>query len=207
VKHTHHWQGQTLTHEHGGDEVGPFIAPGSPEHVRIALHGYFGHVQDQPDGPGSLEPREFGIPIVWDVTAASYEEAAEHLCRVFKGDGGLLPSIRHLDDKEHQVESWWFPEARLKHIDGNDNDAFNLVHLDGFAGRDLHDQLETCSQLYHDKDADPAALVSALQDALEEALERLGLDVCDTCLSPNMDTMKCPNLKRTCVDCCGEGDH
>jgi hypothetical protein len=207
VKHTHHFQGQTLEHDHGGDEVALRVAPGSPEHVRIALHGYFGHVQDAGQGAGLLEPREFGIPMIWDVTAPSYEEAAQHLARTFAGDGGLLPSIRHLDDREHQVESWWFPEARLKHIDGNDNDDFVLVHQDRVASSDLHEHLELASRLYHDDNADHVTIVSALQSALQVALDQLGVDACDTCLNPHMDSERCPNLKRTCLDCCGEGDH
>jgi hypothetical protein len=71
--------------------------------------------------------QEYGIPMIWDVTADSYERAAEHLARVFAGDGGLLPSVRHLDQDGCNVESWWFPEGRLKHIDGNDNDDYALV--------------------------------------------------------------------------------
>jgi hypothetical protein len=154
-----------------------------------------------------LQPQEFGIPMVWDVTAFTYDEAAEHLTRTFSGNGGLLPSIRHLNDQDHQVESWWFPEARLKHIDGNDNDAFELVHREDVNTERLLTLLDKVSAAEQDVNGRPGTMIDALKDALEEALGQLGVEACDTCFTPAMDSMKCPNLKRTCLDCCGEADH
>lgn len=41
----------------------------------------------------------------------------------------------------------------------------------------------------------------------EDGLMPLQSRYCDGCQQPNLDSEACPNLKTTCVDCCGEGDH
>lgn len=72
---------------------------------------------------------EYLIPVAFDVTAPDEETAAKIVARTI-GRDGLLPQIQDASRDEHgdeQIESWWFPEAHHKHIDGNDNRAMTLV--------------------------------------------------------------------------------
>lgn len=61
---------------------------------------------------------EHQIVVVFDVTATDREAAARYLASALQ----VARAIR-----EHPIESWWFPEPALKHIDGNDNPGFTLV--------------------------------------------------------------------------------
>lgn len=73
--------------------------------------------------------QEFLIPVAFDVTAPDEETAARIVAETI-GSRGLLDTIRDASSREggeQMIESWWFPEARHKHIDGNDNDAMTLV--------------------------------------------------------------------------------
>lgn len=71
------------------------------------------------------------IPVVFDVTAPDEETAARIVAAVI-GRGGLLGQIQDASrtGDDEMIESWWFPEARHKPIDGNDNAAMTLVYDD-----------------------------------------------------------------------------
>lgn len=71
---------------------------------------------------------EYLIPVAFDVTAPDEETAARMVAETI-GRGGLLGKIQTESWREDGsvIESWWFPEARHKHIDGNDNSAMTLV--------------------------------------------------------------------------------
>lgn len=71
---------------------------------------------------------EFLIPVCFDVTAPDEQTAALTVARTIGRDGllGTIQDASRTGDDE-QIESWWFPEAHHKHIDGNDNRAMTLV--------------------------------------------------------------------------------
>lgn len=120
-----------------------------------------------------MPQQEHSIPVMFDVTAPSYEAAAQHLSNVMAGTGfGLLPDMRARGNDTHRIESWWFPEARLKPIDRNDNGAYHLV-VDEYGG-DLDDALAKVKDTASDDDDDE---LQALRDALDVALTALNVDM------------------------------
>lgn len=69
----------------------------------------------------SHDPQEFQIPVIFDVTAYSREEAGDALVKILGGH--RLPGNRLLP--HHQaphIESWWTVEHVDKGHDGNDNE-------------------------------------------------------------------------------------
>lgn len=87
---------------------------------------------------------EYMIPIVFDVEAPDRETAARLMDAALASDGGgmshqrgllevLREKVADVADSlgvEALMESWWFPEADLKHIDHNDRWAMSLVKDD-----------------------------------------------------------------------------
>lgn len=74
-------------------------------------------------------PEERGMPeqqiaVVFDVSSDNREEAANLVANVIGMNSDLCPV------GTNNIESWWFPESDIKHVDGNDNGAFALVPLD-----------------------------------------------------------------------------
>lgn len=65
---------------------------------------------------------EHQVVVVFDITAETREEAARRIAEMYRRG-----SVHRGNLHAYGVESWWFPEADLKHIDGNDNDAGRLV--------------------------------------------------------------------------------
>lgn len=65
---------------------------------------------------------EHSIVVVFDVAAPTREAAAERLAEMYRRG-----SVHRGNLHAYGVEAWWFPEADLKHIDGNDRDAMRLV--------------------------------------------------------------------------------
>lgn len=77
-------------------------------------------------------PPEQEIVVVFDVSSWSREDAAT-LVHDFLRDHSPVGARVFADDATEPtatVESWWFPEADLKHIDRNDNAAMSLVRDD-----------------------------------------------------------------------------
>jgi hypothetical protein len=74
------------------------------------------------------------IPVAFDVTAPDEQTAAVIVARTI-GRDGLLDAIQDASRRgdDEMIESWWFPEARHKHIDGNDNAAMTLDHRNDLA--------------------------------------------------------------------------
>lgn len=68
------------------------------------------------------------ITVVFDVTAESREQAANALAYTIGYNSSITPI--GWTNKHGTVESWWFPEGDIKHIDGNDNDDMVLVPRD-----------------------------------------------------------------------------
>lgn len=71
----------------------------------------------------STDPTEYGIPVIFDVTAYSREDAGQALVEILGGH--RIPGNRmRLDGRGTQtVESWWTLESVDKGYDRNDNDA------------------------------------------------------------------------------------
>lgn len=73
--------------------------------------------------------QEFLIPVAFDVSAPDEETAARIVAQAI-GGSGLWERLQEASSREggdQMIESWWFPEAHHKHIDGNDNTAMTLV--------------------------------------------------------------------------------
>jgi len=73
----------------------------------------------------STDPREYQIPVIIDVTAWSYDEAAETAVQALAQ--GRIPGRTHRPEgmensRPCQVESWWTVERASKEADGNDNE-------------------------------------------------------------------------------------
>lgn len=79
---------------------------------------------------------EYQITVIFDVTAPSRQEAAACICDglTMSATGpvlGFRPYFERRTVARHPgvvLESWWFPEVDLKHLDGNDNDPLHLEH-------------------------------------------------------------------------------
>ena len=81
-----------------------------------------------PPAPGSeVDRREHQVLVAFDVTADSPWHAAWVVADALgqHGAGPHLADVMRL--RRGRLESWWLPEARFKHIDGNDNGTFRLV--------------------------------------------------------------------------------
>lgn len=61
------------------------------------------------------------IVVVFDVSADTREFAAHAVANIIGMNSKITPV------GWNGIESWWFPEGDIKHIDGNDNDAMILV--------------------------------------------------------------------------------
>jgi hypothetical protein len=64
------------------------------------------------------EHREYGVPIIFDVTADSRQDAGNSLVKMLAGHN--LPGTV---DNCRTIESWWTLEGIDKPFDRNDNDA------------------------------------------------------------------------------------
>ena len=66
--------------------------------------------------------RDQTVLVAFDVIASSHEEAARLICtRLATSD--LLESATRTVGAASEIEAWFLPEARDKHIDRNDRDA------------------------------------------------------------------------------------
>lgn len=74
------------------------------------------------------EQRERGVIVVFDVTSRSHREAASCVASALE----LPPTefVGYEDGHGNRIESWWFPEAGVKDVDGNDNADMTLVRRD-----------------------------------------------------------------------------
>lgn len=76
-----------------------------------------------------LPKTEHQVVVVFDITATSQEVATAGLVRALSCADvrASLYGVAHTQSGGNaSVESWWLPEAQLKHLDGNDNGAFHL---------------------------------------------------------------------------------
>ena len=77
------------------------------------------------------EVTEHQVAVVFDVRACSRDEAAAAVCDALAMYPGSrfqeLLQIGTRDGGAGEVEAWWLPEADVKHVDGNDRDAYHLV--------------------------------------------------------------------------------
>lgn len=81
-------------------------------------------------------PEEFehNVVVVFDVTAPTRQIAYERFAAAFQfTELEKSPHRKVLRDlmSAAGVESWWFAEPDVKHIDGNDNGGFLLIPVDG----------------------------------------------------------------------------
>lgn len=67
-----------------------------------------------------IQQQEYGIPVIFDVTAGSREDAGNTLVAMLSGHN--LPGTR-LANGGGTIESWWTLEGIDKRFDRNDNDA------------------------------------------------------------------------------------
>lgn len=74
----------------------------------------------------SEDGRERGVIVVFDVTSRSHHEGARGVAEVLSRYEVAGTAIDH----NTVIESWWFPEAGVKHVDGNDNADMTLVRRD-----------------------------------------------------------------------------
>lgn len=77
--------------------------------------------------PEEMDPHT--IPVVFQVTGTGREQAAHLLHTLLTNWGEGINDVPVLDERgavTHPVESWWFPEASLKHIDRNTHEAQHL---------------------------------------------------------------------------------
>lgn len=70
----------------------------------------------------SHDPQEFQIPLIFDVTAYSRDEAGDALVKILHGH--QLPGNRRDEGPapHARIESWWTLEVIDKAHDGNDNE-------------------------------------------------------------------------------------
>lgn len=73
--------------------------------------------------PGQIE---YGVITVFDVTSPSLSAAA----RLVRDTLVAYEDLVGKQDEESTIESWWFPEQEVKHIDNNDNADMTLVRRD-----------------------------------------------------------------------------
>ena len=71
------------------------------------------------------------VVVVFDVEADTREAAHRQFCQAMDFREGshdpLVFSVVKYVLNQAGVESWWFPEADVKHIDGNDRWPYALV--------------------------------------------------------------------------------
>lgn len=88
----------------------------------------------------------FSIPVMIDIEAPTREAAAQNIVDAI-GTTGLFDQMctasQAASGTKAGIESWWFPEAELKGIDGNDNDAFLLVDVNDALKAAEHRQRST----------------------------------------------------------------
>ena len=97
---------------------------------------------------------EHQVVVVLDVIAPDRLSAARGVLGFFFGtrgrhvlqDGSLADTV---------IESWWFPEAELKTVDGNDNAAMHLEHDDSPAGVYVADDAEDEPTVWLHNPAEP----------------------------------------------------
>lgn len=82
---------------------------------------------------------EHGVVVVFDTYAPNHGKATREIHSLL---ASLHPALFDIDSP---VRSWWFPEARDKVIDRNDNDDMTLVH---------RDRLRLLVEAYDEGDAD-----------------------------------------------------
>lgn len=109
---------------------------------------------------------EHQVVVVFDVTAVDEQQAAAALVAGLDSRAGGLSEVGALVERHGaQLESWWLPEARFKHLDGNDNTAaFYLEYDDG----------ELPPGLYIEDDAEDDPTIWLATDDPERPLALLG---------------------------------
>lgn len=83
-----------------------------------------------PDRSPPVYVHEHGIAVVFDLTGPDRITCARALAIALSRGKGVLDQIDdavEAADLGAELQSWWFPEPDLKHVDRNDNGAFDLV--------------------------------------------------------------------------------
>jgi hypothetical protein len=130
--------------------------------------------------------QNFTIPVVFEVAATTREQAAQVLhTRLSRADRLLTDAapLRELGDVFYPLEDRWFPEAELKHIDGNSHADLRLREphpfSDTYAQTPVFDMLAEIFPEQPDPDAfrdehgvvDENAYGAAFDEFTEQALD------------------------------------
>lgn len=81
------------------------------------------------------EERRYRIPVVFEIAGSDREQAAQLLHALLARWGDDLAKSPVLDERgapTHPVKARWFPEAALKHVDGNTREAQHLRNPNAF---------------------------------------------------------------------------
>jgi hypothetical protein len=97
---------------------------------------------------------EHQVVVVFDVTAGSRLEAGEQIRKHLVQSKTRLATLK--------VESWWFPEADLKQIDGNDNAAMSLEHDTSPEGVYVEDDADDEPTIWLHNPTDPTCPLALL---------------------------------------------
>lgn len=130
--------------------------------------------------------QKFTIPVVFEVAGTTREQAAQVLHALLSRGDRLLTDaapLRELGDVFYPLEDRWFPEAGLKHIDGNSHADLRLrephAFADTYAETPVFDMLaeifpeEPDPDAFRDEDGvvDENAYGAAFDEFTEQALD------------------------------------
>lgn len=82
------------------------------------------------------DDRRYEIPVVFEIASGTdREHAGRVLHALLTSWGGNMAEVPVLDERgaiTHPVQSWWFPESALKHIDGDTREGQRLRSANAF---------------------------------------------------------------------------